>query len=66
MTETTLPTLEREFDFSSRMSAGSRIWEALLRMSFDAGKGDLLCAHVASGSAMHSVTETPIGDVIMQ
>ena len=23
-------------------------------------------SHVASGSAMHSVTETPIGDVIMQ
>ena len=44
MTETTLPTLEREFDFSSRLSAGSaQNGQHFRRYSPDARAGDFLC-----------------------
>lgn len=67
MTETTLPTLEREFDFSSRMSAGSAHMGSITEDVLPTLEREIsYAAHVASGSAMHSVTETPIGDVIMQ
>lgn len=67
MTETTLPTLEREFDFSSRLSAGSAQMGSISEDTLPTLEREISYAsHVASGSAMHSVTETPIGDVIMQ